>query len=1003
MTETVKGVFTADVSGYTSAMSRMQKSTSSTTSGIMGGNKKNSGSMLKLGAVAGVATALVNKGMRLVADSVGGAVDRFDTLNKYPTVMRALGYSAGDTNKSIKMLNKGIDGLPTSLDEITRSAQDFAPLTGGATSGAKAALALNDAFLASGASVADASRGMTQYSQMLATGKVDLMSYRTLQETMPIALRKVANSFGYTGKSAEQDLFQALKKGKLTVDDLNKKFIELDKGQNGFAQLARKNSVGIKTSFANIKTSIVKGLANMLTAIDTGLAKAKLPGIAQMFNNMKTSINKAFDSINKIIVKAIPIIVDGFNKLVDFAKKNADWLKPLTLGIGTFIATFNGMQKVIGIVTKVGGAFKNFFSILSANPIVATIAIIAALTAGLVYFFTQTKSGKKLWSDLVNIFSGSTGAFIAVAGAVALVGGGLALLLKKIIKPAKPLDELGKHFGTTGQKAGKSAAQIAAVGVKAAGIGVGIGAAAAGFGVFAMGIAKMAKTGKSGLIALAALTASIVVLAVTFVLLKGPLTAAIPAMLSLSVTMLAAGTAALMIGGAIALAGVGIKSASQGVMILVQSFVLLGQNMTMIVPVMTQIGAGFAMMIVGFVTALATQIPLVAQSMLQMLLTIMQTINAYLPQLIIAGTNLIVNFLNGIAIAIPRIVEAATNVILNFLNSLTANVPKLIPAGVNFIVAILKGIAQNIPTLADAALNVVLKFLGWLTDNVGKLITAGVKFVLAIVKGVGDHLGEIANAALNLLQKFLNTLLKSLNRIIDMGVKFVESVVQGIGKRIGQMPGEGLKLINLFIKGVRDGLSGSRGAGNANANAVKGGVTGISLFGQGSAIIGSFLSGLKSKFEGVKSFVSGIAGWIKKHKGPISYDRKLLIPAGNSIMTGFNAGLSSQFLNVQKNVASMADKVAKQVATGLSDISANPIDDLNASMSPSLAVSRNMDENFSGSFDDSGLARMTRMIVQAIDEKDTDLILDGDSVVKKTSGRMDNELGNNVRLRSRLT
>ena len=57
----------------------------------------------------------------------------------------------------------------------------------------------------------------------------------------------------------------------------------------------------------------------------------------------------------------------------------------------------------------------------------------------------------------------------------------------------------------------------------------------------------------------------------------------------------------------------------------------------------------------------------------------------------------------------------------------------------------------------------------------------------------------------------------------------------------------------------------------------------------------SFLGGLKAAWGAVTSFVGGIAGWIAAHKGPISYDRKLLIPAGRAIMGGFNAALQSGF------------------------------------------------------------------------------------------------------------
>lgn len=417
-------------------------------------------SAIKFGALFGIASKVASSALGVVKDSLGGAINRFDTLNKYPVVMKALGYSTRDVAKSSKILQKGIDGLPTSLDEITASAQQLAPMTGSAKKAAQSAVALNNAFLASGASTADASRGLTQYTQMLSTGKVDLMSYRTLMETMPIALRKVANAFGFTGKSAEQDLYAALQDGSITIDQLNDKFIELNGAQNGFAELARKNSAGIGTSFANLKASVVKNLANMLTYINDGFAKAGFGSIAKQLDNLKYTINDAFKSIGPIVSKGTEVALqylkqelptikkvcsDVKNSLMSFfqfledhkdgVRATAKALLYLWAAIkvgSTTVKTITAISsawkifiKIISVIGTIAGVVSDAFSTLAigamyvgdaitgiasaigaviaaANPITLVVVAIGAVVAALVVFFAKTKLGKELWGEFTD-------------------------------------------------------------------------------------------------------------------------------------------------------------------------------------------------------------------------------------------------------------------------------------------------------------------------------------------------------------------------------------------------------------------------------------------------------------------------------------------------------------------------------------------------------------------------------------------------------------------------
>ena len=126
------------------------------------------------------------------------------------------------------------------------------------------------------------------------------------------------------------------------------------------------------------------------------------------------------------------------------------------------------------------------------------------------------------------------------------------------------------------------------------------------------------------------------------------------------------------------------------------------------------------------------------------------------------------------------------------------------------------------------------------------------------------------------------------------------------------------------LKGIWDGLKQSVGDLIDNVKTTFNNLKNINLLDIGKAIIDGLVKGLKKKWEDGMKFISGIGDWIRKHKGPIRVDRKLLTPAGNAIMNGLNSGLTGGFRNVQSNVSGMGDMIANAINSDYSvDIGAN--------------------------------------------------------------------------------
>ena len=356
-------------------------------------------------SVGAVAFKAVSSAMNLVSQSMDKAIDRFDTLQRFPKVMKSLGHSSKDVAASIKLLSEGIEGLPTTLDTVVSTTQKLTSMTGNLKQSTKLTIALNNAFLASGASTEDASRGLQQYTQMLSAGKVDMQSWKTLQETMPYALQKTAESFGFAGASAQKDFYSALQDGKITFTDFSKRLIELNKGTNGFAEMAKKNSEGIKTSFGNIVNAVAKGIANVIAEFDKMSKAVTGKSIAQNLDSIKGAVNSTFNVIISVIRGATPV-VKSLVSVLGFLKPVLDPLISVFTGVVGAVLLFKGAMLGLSIIKGIGsliGTLITSLVSLTSTSLVATGATtglagaLAALSSGGVFIVVGAIAGLVSW------------------------------------------------------------------------------------------------------------------------------------------------------------------------------------------------------------------------------------------------------------------------------------------------------------------------------------------------------------------------------------------------------------------------------------------------------------------------------------------------------------------------------------------------------------------------------------------------------------------------------
>ena len=369
------------------------------------GGKFSSGLSAKAGAVMGLVSSVTSKAFDAISNSLGSAIGRVDTMNNFPKVMKNLGYSSDDASASIKKMSASIDGLPTSLPALTGMVQQLAPLCGSLDEATNIGIAFNDMCLASGASTADVSRAMQQYSQILSKGKPELQDWKTLQEVMPGQLNQVAKALiGPTANS--KDLYNALKDGSITMGDFNNAVMKLDtEGVDGFAsfaQQAKDSTQGIGTALDNISNRVAKAVQTIINAFGaenisgainafSGSFGKTADAIATVIYGIKDVVSKGVSGIDSVFGQIKSALPSGFlDGIVNAFNQLAPAIAPAITAFTLLLPAMGGLQKVFGIVS----GFKSLGAALSAvagGPIGLIIAAIAAVVVGLAALYNTNE------------------------------------------------------------------------------------------------------------------------------------------------------------------------------------------------------------------------------------------------------------------------------------------------------------------------------------------------------------------------------------------------------------------------------------------------------------------------------------------------------------------------------------------------------------------------------------------------------------------------------------
>lgn len=239
--------------------------------------------------------------------------------------------------------------------------------------------------------------------------------------------------------------------------------------------------------------------------------------------------------------------------------------------------------------------------------------------------------------------------------------------------------------------------------------------------------------------------------------------------------------------------------------------------------------------------------------------------------------------------------------------TLTTNIQNIITTFVDIVVGYytaLKDTVINIwNVLTSTIKDVWNSFTTWIKETTNNIVNSIKQGWNNLKQGTIDLFNNMIQGAKDLWNSFKAWFINLVIGTKDNIIQGWENLKQGT-----------IDTFNNLVNGAQEAWDNLVNAVSDTVDRVTGwfdNLKNIDLLAAGKAIMDSFLEGLQNAWKSVQDFVGGIGDWIREHKGPIQYDRKLLIPAGQAIMNGLNKGLTGGFNEVQNTVGSMADFIAE--------------------------------------------------------------------------------------------
>lgn len=285
------------------------------------------------------------------------------------------------------------------------------------------------------------------------------------------------------------------------------------------------------------------------------------------------------------------------------------------------------------------------------------------------------------------------------------------------------------------------------------------------------------------------------------------------------------------------------------------------------------------------------------------------------------------NGVNELWSQIEPVITQVTTAFMDFVSNVVATVLPVLAQlwdGFNQFVTFIAPIVQSAISAIQTAFTTAFPYIQGVVQSVFGIIQTVISTAMGVISGiitvVTSAISGNWSGVWEGIKQIASSIWSGIQGIVSNGINLVRNVISGVLSAISSLWSSIWNSIVSFLSGVMSRMAQAVSNGINNVvnffrnlpSSILGalGNLGGLLVNAGHQIIDGFLSGLKSAFGQVQSFVGGIGSWIAAHKGPKAYDLALLIPNGGWIMQSLATGLEKSIPLIKSVLDDTASTIA---------------------------------------------------------------------------------------------